>query len=92
MTYQDQPQMQNQNPSPVSLGDWFVTMLITAIPLVGLIMLFVWSFGGGVNLNKSNWAKAALIWALIATVLYIIAFVIFGFALFRGFHGGDSFM
>jgi sterol desaturase/sphingolipid hydroxylase (fatty acid hydroxylase superfamily) len=88
---EDQNQFQNPNqfqstPS-VTTGDWFVTMLITAIPLVGLIMLFVWAFGGGTNLNKSNWAKAALIWAVIVTVLYIIIFATFGFAMFRGFYG-----
>ena len=78
-------QNQNQSTPVVTIGDWFVTILITAIPLVGLIMLFVWAFSGGTNLNKANWAKAALIWAAIAIVLYIIIFAIFGFALFRSF-------
>lgn len=31
---------------PVSVGDWIITTLLTAIPLVGFIMLFVWGFGG----------------------------------------------
>ena len=92
MDTQDQFQNPNQNPPVVSLGDWFVTMFITAIPLIGLIMLFVWSFGGGVNPNKTTWAKAALIWAAIATVIYILVFVLFGFAFWRGFHGDNSYM
>lgn len=61
----------------VTTGDWFVTMMITAIPLVGVIMLFVWAFGGGANPNKENMAKAALIWLFISLVIGILFFVVF---------------
>jgi hypothetical protein len=61
----------------VSVGDWVITILITAIPLVGLIMLFVWAFGGGAHQCKKNWAIATLIWYAIAIVLAIIFFIIF---------------
>ena len=70
---------------PVTLGDWMITMLICAIPLVGLIMLFVWGFSGGTHPSKANWAKAVLIWAAIALVFYIIVFVILG--VFAGISG-----
>ena len=71
--------MENQQQANVmSVKDWMITLLISFIPLVGLIMLFVWAFGAGENPNKSNWAKAALIWAAILIVLYIIFAVIFG--------------
>lgn len=53
----------------VSLSDWIVTMLITAIPVVGFIMLFVWAFGSAAPPSKRNWAKAALIWMAIGVVL-----------------------
>jgi hypothetical protein len=46
-----------------------ITILIAAIPLVGFVMLFVWAFGSNENMNKSNWAKAALIWTAIVMVL-----------------------
>jgi heme/copper-type cytochrome/quinol oxidase subunit 2 len=70
---------------PVTLGDWMITMLICAIPLVGLIMLFVWGFSGSTHPSKANWAKAVLIWAAIALVFYIIVFVILG--VFAGMSG-----
>ena len=38
----------------VTVGEWIVTFIILAIPLVNLIMLFVWAFGGDVNINKQN--------------------------------------
>ena len=54
---------------PVSFGDWMITMLIMAIPLVGLIMLFVWAFSAGTAPSKANWAKAALVWIAISIAL-----------------------
>ena len=61
----------------ITTGEWFLTLLITAIPLVGIIMLFVWAFSGGTNPNKSNWAKAQLIWMVLAIVLVAILIVVF---------------
>lgn len=64
-----------------SVGDWVLTIFLTTIPCVGLIMLFVWAFGGSAKKSKSNWAKAQLIWALIWAVLGILAYVFLGAAL-----------
>ena len=61
-----------QNNEVMSVKDWFLTLFITAIPLVGFIMLFVWAFGNGTNQNKANYAKAGLILAAIAVVFYIL--------------------
>lgn len=64
--------------SPVSVGDWVITLLVASIPLVGFVMLFVWSFGGNANPNKANWAKAMLIWIAVITVIYILIILLFG--------------
>ena len=56
----------------MSLKDWIITFLISSIPLVGFVMLFVWAFGSGENPNKSNFAKAALIWMAIWCVLVFL--------------------
>ena len=64
----------------VTVGEWIVTFIILAIPLVNLIMLFVWAFGGDVNINKQNYAKASLIFIAIFLALYIIIFAMFGAA------------
>jgi len=63
---------------PMSVKDWLITLIITAIPLVGIIMLFVWAFGSDTHPSKQNWAKAGLIMAAIVIVLYIIFGAIFG--------------
>ncbi len=65
--------MENRSSAPVmSLGDWIITMIVLAIPIVGFIMLFVWGFSSSANPNKSNFCKAALIFYLIAIVLFFL--------------------
>ena len=71
--------MENQN-QVVKTVDWVLTLLITAIPVVGIVMLFVWAFGSETNPNKANWAKAMLIWIAIAIVLSIFFSLVFGAA------------
>ncbi|PZT53015.1 hypothetical protein DN757_24535 [Paenibacillus silvae] len=48
-----------------------LTLFLLMIPLVNLIMLFVWAFGGS-NPSKANFAKASLMWGLIVIVFYIL--------------------
>lgn len=69
----------------VTTGDWFVTLLIVAIPIIGFIMLFVWAFSGGTNPSKANWAKAALIWLLVIIAIYALIAIVFGAALLSNF-------
>lgn len=66
----------------VTVKDWLIVMLLMSIPLVNLIMPFVWAFGGGnIPESKKNWAKAMLLWALIIIGLYILLLVVFGFSI-----------
>lgn len=82
--------MESQNNPVMKVSDWFITIFITAIPLVGLIMLFVWSFGSDTNQSKANWAKAMLLWYLVLLILYILIAMVFGAAFLSGMTGFDS--
>ncbi len=73
--------------STMSVKDWLITLIITAIPIVGLIMLFVWGFGSSAPATKANWAKAVLIFYLIMIVLYFV----FGAALLGGMMASGAF-
>lgn len=64
----------NTNYRPMTIGDWLITFLIQAIPLVGFVMLFVWAFGDGTHPSKKSWAQASLIMMVIVIVLMIIIF------------------
>lgn len=58
--------------APVSVGDWFVTILLMVIPLVNLVLLCVWAFGGNTHPSKANWAKASLIWMVVGIALWLL--------------------
>jgi hypothetical protein len=64
--------------TPVSVGEWMITILLMAIPIVNIIMLFIWAFSGNINISKANWAKATLIWWLIIAVVYALLFILLG--------------
>ena len=67
----------------VSVGDWIITFIILAIPLVNIIMLLIWAFGDGGNLNKKNFAKAALIMFVISILFYVVTFATIGPSLMK---------
>jgi len=73
----------------VTLGDWMITILLSAIPVVNLVMLFLWAFGSSTNPSKANWAKATLIWMVIGIVLAILFVVIIGTAIFTGYESSS---
>jgi glycopeptide antibiotics resistance protein len=64
--------MENRTAPVMSLGDWIITFIILAIPLVNIIMLFVWGFSSSTNPNKQNFAKATLIVYLVCIVLFFL--------------------
>ncbi|WP_282935802.1 hypothetical protein [Paenibacillus sp. RC67] len=70
------PGYQQQAAPVISVKDWMLTMLLLIIPIVNIIMLFVWAFGGGTSPSKANYAKASLLWAAIGIVLYFLIVVL----------------
>jgi hypothetical protein len=72
----------DHNSAPMSVKDWLISLLLLLIPLVNIILPFVWAFGGNVNINKKNFFRAYLIYMAIGLVLGILTFSVFGAALF----------
>ncbi len=65
---------------PLTTGEWFVTVLILGLPIIGLVMHFVWAFGAG-NISRRNFCRAVLLWMAIAfglAVIVLMAFLILG--------------
>jgi len=58
----------------VSLKEWLITMLVLCIPLVNIVMVFVWAFGSNTNPSKANFFKAYLVFMLIGIVLWFLFF------------------
>lgn len=79
--YQQPPQQYYGNDtSPMSMGDWLVTLIVGAIPCVGIILYIVWAFSKTVNINKRNYCRAFLIISAVVMVLYIVLAIVFGIA------------
>lgn len=72
-----------QDSSPMSMGDWIVTLLVAMIPCVGIIMYFVWAFSATTNVNRRNFCRAQLVIMGVVLVIYIIFIALFGSMLFR---------
>lgn len=70
-----------QSSSVMTTKDWLITIIISCIPLVGIIMLFVWAFGSDTPETKGNWAKAMLLFFVLMIVLWIVISLVFGAAL-----------
>lgn len=62
---------------PMTVGDWFVTILILALPLVNIIMYFYWALSSTGNINRKNFCIASLIWAAIGFGI-VFVFLLFG--------------
>lgn len=58
----------------VSVKEWIITILILMIPLVNIVMPFVWAFSSNTNPSKANYFKAFLI----MMVVWIIIMMVFG--------------
>lgn len=60
--------------SQMSIGSWIVTFILLVIPLVSIIMLFIWAFDA--TSQRRNFARAYLIIAGIMIALWIVAIII----------------
>lgn len=72
------PGYPNEIEKPVSMGDWIITLIVLAIPVVNLVMLFVWGFSNEVSESKKNFCRAELIVIGVVIALCIILFVVVG--------------
>jgi len=73
-TYAQQPPAYSGQPGsePLRVGQYIGMLLLMCVPILGVILLFMWGFGSSVNLNKKNYARAMLIVSAIGIVLSIV--------------------
>lgn len=62
--------------SPLSTGEWLLTLIVGIIPCAGLILYIIWAFGNSGNLNRRNYCRASLILQVISYVLVIFFILI----------------
>lgn len=75
----NQPPMNNQVPEeyrPIGMWGYFGYELLFMIPIVGLIMVLIFSFGGTANKNLKNFARSQFCIWIIIIVLVVIAILL----------------
>ena len=50
--------------TPISMWGYFGYSLLFSIPIVGLICIIVFSFGGSRNINLRNFARSYFCWLI----------------------------
>ncbi len=63
---------------PLTVKEWFVTILILALPLVNIVMYLYWAFADGVNVNKRNFCRASILWFVVGLVFGAIVLAFLG--------------
>lgn len=69
------PRYQSPTPNAPSTIEYFFTLLVFSIPVVGLVLLVVWSFSTHNSDAQRNLSRAYLLRKLLAAVLLILAAV-----------------
>lgn len=72
---------QGMDTTPLTMGQWVLTILAACIPCAGTILYLVWAFSKTGNINRRNYCRAALIIEAVVLLLYIIFAAVFGAAL-----------
>lgn len=62
---------------PITTWGYIGIMLLMCIPVVGLILMLVWAFGGCKKVNKRNLARASLIMAAIGLIFSLVIGLLF---------------
>ena len=71
---------------PISMWGYLGYQLLFSIPLIGFILLVVFSLGGTKNINLKNFARSYFCYAIIMLVIVVSFILIFaGAAFFQGF-------
>lgn len=63
---------------PISMWGYFGYEILFSIPIIGFILLLVFSFGGTKNINLRNFARSYFCFLIILIIFIIIIFTIFG--------------
>lgn len=72
--YNSQP-VQTADYRPISMWGYFGYELLFSIPLIGFIMLLVFSFGGTQNVNLKNFARSYFCYFIIVAILLVVSIV-----------------
>lgn len=83
----EEPPREEEPPrDEMTMGGYLLMLLVFLIPIVGFVMMLVWSFGREVPPARQRLAQAYLIRTLLAAVVVALLAVVVGVSLFTLLH------
>ena len=62
---------------PISMWGYLGYSILFALPIIGVIMILVFSFSKGENVNVRNYARSYILVYVLTAILYLILFIFF---------------
>ena len=69
---------EQQNATVMSYKEWALTLFLASIPIIGFILVLIWAFDSGTQINKKNWAKGSLLLMIIYFIIALLFLFMFG--------------
>lgn len=69
--------MERSQNEPLSIGQYIGMLLLSCIPLVGLIVMIIWAAGRNTNINRKHFAAAVLILKALSIIFILGACIVF---------------
>ncbi len=63
---------------PISMWGYFGYEILFSIPVIGFILLIIFSFGGTKNINLRNFARSYFCFLIIIIIFGAIIFTVYG--------------
>lgn len=73
----------DESTKPLGIITYFLMIIVFSIPIVNIIMMIVWTVSSK-NINKKNFAAAALIWTVVLIIIAVLFSAVLGY-LFSAF-------
>lgn len=75
-TVPPQASVMAEDTAPLKVSDYLIMSLLSCIPIAGIVVMLIWAFSSGVNVNRRNYSRAYLIMAAVGVVLYILLLIV----------------
>jgi hypothetical protein len=69
---------EQRNAAIMSTKEWALTIFLASLPIIGFVLVLVWAFDSGTDVNKKNWARGSLLLMLIYFILAMLFLFAFG--------------
>lgn len=80
--YNDEYPIANKQVRPLSTLHFLAMQIVLFIPILNIILLFIWSFRNNTNLNRKAYSRSILVWIIafcVAFLFVILTFVFMGY-------------